>query len=198
MKFWNTPENVVKLFGISNELLEADLDRIEKEFQIDLGRIHRKGSDRDEKYYPQFEKGVREEAARMADHYEVFYCLEKSIRKLISDTLRAQEGPNWWATQRIPQIISTEVGKRMQREIDSGLTLRSDDPLDFTTFGELGEIIKNSWDLFGAIFDSPKAVEKVMTSLNHLRGPIAHCSPLAEDEVTRLRLSVRDWFRLME
>jgi hypothetical protein len=29
-------------------------------------------------------------------------------------------------------------------------------------------------------------------------GPIAHCAPLAEDEVVRLRLSVRDWFRLMQ
>jgi hypothetical protein len=27
---------------------------------------------------------------------------------------------------------------------------------------------------------------------------VAHCSPLAEDEVLRLKLSVRDWFRLME
>jgi hypothetical protein len=86
----------------------------------------------------------------------------------------------------------------MQREIDSANTPRSSDPLDFTTFGELGEIIKSNWDVFGAIFTSPKAVEKVMASLNMLRGPVAHCSPLAEDEVLRLRLSVRDWFRLME
>jgi hypothetical protein len=38
----------------------------------------------------------------------------------------------------------------------------------------------------------------VMSRLNTLRGPVAHCTPLAEDEVLRLRLSVRDWFRLME
>jgi Family of unknown function (DUF5343) len=37
-----------------------------------------------------------------------------------------------------------------------------------------------------------------MTSLNVLRGPIAHCCPLAEDEVARLRLALKDWFRLME
>ena len=37
-----------------------------------------------------------------------------------------------------------------------------------------------------------------MTSLNQLRGPIAHCSPLAEDEVVRLELTVKDWSRLME
>lgn len=35
-----------------------------------------------------------------------------------------------------------------------------------------------------------------MASLNSLRGPIVHRSPL-EDEVVRLRLGVRDGFRLM-
>lgn len=44
----------------------------------------------------------------------------------------------------------------------------------------------------------PKAFTKVMGNLNLLRGPIAHCSPLAEDEVVRLRLTLKDWFRLME
>ena len=86
----------------------------------------------------------------------------------------------------------------MQRERDSGMTMRSEDQLDFTTFGELAEIIKANWSIFGSIFNSVKAVEKVMNSLNALRGPIAHCTILAEDEALRLRLSVRDWFRLME
>ena len=134
----------------------------------------------------------------MAQHYEVFYSLEKSIRTLVSDTLEATDGASWWSTTRVPQKVKEEAEARMQREIDSGVTVRSDDPLDFTTFGELGEIIKTNWDLFGSIFSSPKALERVLANLNTLRGPVAHCSPLAEDEVLRLRLSVRDWFRLME
>jgi hypothetical protein len=86
----------------------------------------------------------------------------------------------------------------MQKEIDSGFTPRSEDEIDFTTFGELGEIVRGNWDSFDAIFSSEKAFTKIMTSLNMLRGPIAHCCPLAEDEIVRLRLTVKDWFRLME
>lgn len=52
--------------------------------------------------------------------------------------------------------------------------------------------------MFGALFKSEKAVTRIMANLNTLRGPIAHCTLLAEDEVVRLRLSVRDWFRQME
>ena len=135
----------------------------------------------------------------MAKHYEVFYCLEKSIRALVSNTLEtAEKAEHWWVLSRVPANVKTEVESRIQREVDTGMTRRSSDELDYTTFGELGVIITSNWDVFGGLFSSKKAVEKVMASLNSLRGPIAHCSPLAEDEVLRLQLTLRDWFRLME
>lgn len=189
-------ENTIKLFGIANQFTELALDKIEQEYKIDLGRKKIRG-EKDSVYYPQFQLEIRNEAKIMAKHYEIFYCLEKSIRDLISTTLETSIGENWWDT-KAPQIVKDEVKVRIQKEIDSGVTLRSDEPIDFTTFGELGEIIKSNWDIFGAIFNSKKAVERVMANLNTLRGPIAHCTRLAEDEVVRLQLSVRDWFRLME
>jgi len=135
----------------------------------------------------------------MARHYEVFYCLEKAIRILVSETIEtAEKTEDWWPTQRVPQNIKTEVAARIQKELDAGVTRRSMDELDYTTFGELSGIITANWDVFGSLFTSRKAVEKVMASLNSLRGPIAHCSVLAEDEKVRLQLTVRDWFRLME
>ena len=78
------------------------------------------------------------------------------------------------------------------------MTMRSESEIDYTTFGELGEIVRNNWVDFGSTFSSEKAFTNIMTSLNILRGPIAHCCPLADDEVVRLRLAVKDWFRLME
>lgn len=179
------------------QLAENDLDRIEREFSINLARSHQKSINQDSRYYPQIDMVIRNEASQMSKHYEVFYSLEKSIRNLLATSLEAVDA-NWWEGGRIPTTIKREAENRMQREIDSGMTPRSEEPIDFTTFGELSEIIKTNWDVFGAIFNSPKAVEKVMANLNTLRGPIAHCSPLADDEVVRLQLSVRDWFRLME
>ncbi|MGQ0551818.1 MAG: Swt1 family HEPN domain-containing protein [Planctomycetota bacterium] len=193
-----TLENRLKLFALSNQLLENDLDRVERDFSLDLQRGHQRTVERDETYYPQIDRAIRHEAARMARHYEVFYSLEKSIRTLVSETIEAVDGKSWWSGTRVPAKVKQETELRIQREIDSGVTVRSSDPLDYTTFGELGDIMKANWDVFGSIFSSPKALEKVMASLNTLRGPVAHCSPLAEDEIVRLRLSVRDWFRLME
>ena len=190
--------SALKLFAFNAHLAEVELDQIERQEQLDLGRRKASETEDAETYYPQFDQDLRAEAAEMAFHYQRFYCLERSIRRLITATLQASDGANWWSGTRVPPALQTEVAKRMQKEVDSAVTVRSSEPLDFTTFGELGEVIKSNWDLFGAIFNSQRAVEKVMANLNTLRGPIAHCSLLAADEVLRLDLSMKDWFRLME
>jgi hypothetical protein len=188
-------EDRIKLFGMSQSLVERELDKVEQAQQIDLQRQEK--DDKDEDYYPQFDLVLRTESAQMAKHYEVFYCLEKSIRKLISETLESSYGENWWEL-RVPDKVKENVKTNMQREIDSGICLRSEHEIDFSNFGELGEIVRSNWDDFDAIFTSEKAFSKIMTSLNMLRNPIAHCCPMAEDEVIRLQLTLRDWFRLME
>lgn len=184
-------------FAMANQLAEVGLGAVEKKYGVDLGRRPRE-EELDENYFPQFDQAVRDEAAEMSRHYEVFYCLERTIRSLISDTISAAEGPNWWDSGRVPAKLKADVESRVQRETDSAVTLRSNAPIDYTTFGELGELIRSNWDLFGSMFASQRAVERVLANLNILRGPIAHCSLLVEDEVIRLELSLRDWFRLME
>ncbi|WP_374324764.1 Swt1 family HEPN domain-containing protein [Aquipseudomonas alcaligenes] len=189
----------IKAFGMTNQMITEDLHRIGSAHSVDLGHAPVVGQAVEDIYYPQFNSSVRAEAAEMSRHYEVFYCLEKTIRELVSDTIEAAENTSaWWQTARVPPNIKAEVSSRMQKELDSAMTRRSSDELDYTTFGELSQLITTNWDIFGGIFSSRKAVEKVMASLNSLRGPIAHCSPLAEDEVLRLQITVRDWFRLME
>ena len=199
MKKQSNYSQVIKSFGMTNMLLEADLDRIEREHDIDLGRRHNPEKEIEDSYYPQFDQELRAEANNMANHYQLFYCLEKTIRSLISDVLfSVDEDENWWDKDFVPENLKNEVKKRIKKEREAAVTARSSDPIDYTTFGELGEIIKSNWSLFGSVFNDIKAVEKVMSNLNSLRNPIAHCSPLAEDEVLRLELSLRDWFRIMD
>lgn len=194
-------EEKVKSFGMTNMLIETELDSIENKFDIKLRDSSYSSSetiDIEEAYFPQFEEELRNEAAYMARNYELFYCLEKTIRNQISGLLESTKGEGWWNNTVIPQHIVGEVKKRVLREREAGITPRSFEPLDYTNFGELGEIIKMNWGIFASIFNNIKAVEKVMFNLNTLRNPIAHCSLLAEDEKLRLELSLRDWFRLAE
>ena len=190
-------KNHIRAFGMSGYLVTDELRGVEEKYNIDLGHVRSGAEQQEAQYYPQFEQTVRAEAALMSQHYELFYCLETSIRKLIFDTLTDDSGPKWWESDRVSEKIRADVVSRIQREVDSGITRRSDNEIDYTTFGELSVIITGNWEIFGAIFNSRRAVERVMSSLNLLRGPIAHCCPITEDEVDRLNLTVKDWFRTM-
>ncbi|MGZ5528305.1 MAG: Swt1 family HEPN domain-containing protein, partial [Limisphaerales bacterium] len=183
-------EHFVRAFGMSGFQITSELQNLEKKFNLEFGHTKGQGKQAEADLYPQFEKEVRIEAAEMASHFEAFYCLEKSIRKMITETMAEALGSTWWDSGKLPQAVGQEVQARIKKEIDSGFSRRSLDKLDYTTFGELTDIIISNWDLFGSIFSSRRAVERVLSNLNTLRNPIAHCSRLSDDEVLRLQLTV--------
>jgi len=188
---------MLRAFGMSGAQICDELRALNAEFNIDLGHASSPQQKDDDLNLALFEQSVQAEAAEMGRYYELFYCLEKSIRKLIAENLKEGAGTNWWDTERVPDAIKEEVKKRRKAELDSGITSRSDDEIDFTTFGELEVLITKNWDLFGVLFDSQRAVQRVMNSLNLLRAPIAHCCPYSEDEKDRLKLTVKDWIRML-
>lgn len=187
----------IQLFQMRNMLLENSLDNLEKEYDIDLGRNVDTALDKNPDYYPQFEIDLRNEAKIMSSHYEAFYCLERSIRRLITEKMTDFYDSNWWE-DKVKEDIQKNVESNIKREIDAGITPRSEAPIDYTTFGELGDIVRKNWEAFDDLFNSQKAFNRIMTNLNILRGPIAHSCPLHKSEALRLGLTIEDWFRLME
>ena len=185
----------IKLFVLANSLTENHLDKVERELDVDLGRKE-KAPIKEQDYYAQFDASFRQEAKEMAKHYEVFYCLEKSIRSLIVQLMKEKYSDNWWDL-KVRDDIKKNVEANIKREAESGFSERSELKIDYTTFGELTVIVQDNWEAFTDLFKNPKAFSKIMSSLNQLSGPIAHCCPLAEDEIVRLNLAVKDWFRLM-
>jgi hypothetical protein len=177
-------------------LIEAGLDAVEEEFNVTLRDKREQSEVIDETYYPQFDEKYRLEASAMAANFRIFYCLENSIRELIAEALEDHYKNGWW-TDGVPPNVREAAEKLRQKEIDMGAVPRSDNLLDYTTFGELSVIIEQNKEAFEGRFTSFKAVNKVLWQLNMLRGPIAHCKPLAEDEVLRLHLTLRDWFRAL-
>lgn len=190
-------QDKIKLFRISHEIIESELNKVESFHNIDLGRNKENDDEKDQEYYPQFDESVRKEAKTMGFYYELVYCLENSIRRLITDKMEAEHSSNWWE-QKVPDVVKKTAEDNIKKEKDAGITLRSTEKIDYVNFGELKVIVDNNWDTFSDTFNSQRAFDKIMSILNTLRAPIAHCSPLADDEIVRLKLSVKDFFRLME
>ena len=191
----------LKLFCMDRSLAYAELSAVASTLDHEIVPTRSEGPDRDRTFYPQFPSSLRSAASSMAEHYEIFYCLENFIRELVRERLEEDFGLDWWDVEEprvvVPPSVKENAERNLKRESDAAVTARSSELIDYTTFGELSTIIDSNWETFGDLFNSRKGTISVLARLNLLRGPIAHCSELSEDEVLRLRLTLADWFRLM-
>ena len=185
--------NELKLFSMKNLLLESDLINIEKS-GIEIGHVQTLKKD-EVVDLELFEFDIRKQARKMADFYVIYYALENSIRRLISETLKENYGSNWWE-DKIPKDVREEIHKRQEKEKDSVISMRSDDYLAYTNFGELIQIFEANWDDFSAIIRSKKAMKQILSQFNMLRNVIAHSCELIDDEITRFELLIKDWMRI--
>jgi hypothetical protein len=191
------PDGLIRAFGMTGLQISSSMSQIESEFGVQLGHDTSPRGRKTEDY-EQFEAALRAEASRMSEFYEVFYCLENSIRTLVGDIMVEAEGADWWSGNRVDaDRIRKPAEQSRKKEIDSGVTPRSDRLIDYTTFGQLSQLITDNWELFEPVFQSKTAVSNVSNQLNLLRGPIAHCNPTDELEQDRLNLAVRSWFKIM-
>jgi len=194
----NRPDGLIRAFGMSGLQIVSDLQEVEDKNGIDLGIVSKSAKSRKVSEYEQFEADLRQEAARMSEFYEVFYCLENSIRKLVKGIMVEVEGADWWKSERVDENkIRKEAERRHKKEVNSGITPRSEEMIDYTTFGELSQLITDNWSIFEPVFSSKTAVSNIANQLNLLRGAIAHCNSTDELEQDRLNLAVRSWFKLM-
>ena len=76
------------------------------------------------------------------------------------------------------------------------MSIRSDDPLSYTNFGELIVILDANRNDFSDTMRSQKSMHEVLGQFNKLRNIIAHSCELKEDDITRIELLIKDWFRI--
>lgn len=187
--------NDLELFILKCPVIELNLRRALSELdEAAFSKIEADESITD--YVKQFDIENRLRAKKMSRYYELFYMLENDVRRIIAETLEDAHGSDWWNVCVEPNI-KDEVDKNKRREADAGISLRSEANIDYTTFGQLGDIIKKNWPDFAGMLSNQSALSRVVFQLNMLRAAIAHCGVLADDEVDRLKLVIKDWFRVL-
>ena len=196
-----TTEGEVELFVLKSAVITKELRAVFTSNHVGnvRGALEAQADSLVNEYLRQVDFETLADAERMSEFYKLFYALENDIRDLIEATMIDSKGDEWWQTA-VPQFVRDNAQKNSDREAAEGLPPRSERMLDYTTFGELGEILKENWDVFSGMFSnaSRNRVLRVINRLNLVRGPIAHCNFLPEEEAIRLKLAVRDWYKLME
>jgi len=180
------------LFAMKNIRLEEDLINLEK-MGIELGHITT--LENKELIDPElFEFDIRKSAIKTTEHFHLYFCIENTIRRMIKQTMLEKYGPNWWDLAKLPEGVKNNVQDNIKRENDSLMTSRSkDDPLAYTTLGELLQIIQENWEDFADQLKSKKAVSSILFQLNQIRVAVAHSNELSEHDANRLEILIKDW-----
>jgi hypothetical protein len=135
------------------------------------------------------------DAKRMASIYVVFYCLENSVRSLITERLIERHGVDWW-TKCVPSKIRESVDKlKVQEEKNRYHTQRSTSAIGYTMFGNLAQIIISQWDDFSDLFPTQAWINSRFSDLEMSRNIIMHTGVLPEIEIERIESICRDWLR---
>jgi len=188
-------EDQILLFRFRNQMLEGELDKIERS-GIPIG--HRQHFEKDKLVDTDlFEPEILQKAKKMADFYVLYYTLENSVRKLIADVLSEKHGVDWWE-KRVPEGIKNNVKTLQKEEKDTPVSIRSEDNLSYTDFGELIGIFDHNWKDFASILRSQKSVRVTLSQFNNIRNVIAHSCELNDDEIQRFKLLINDWLRIQQ
>lgn len=194
-------EKIAELFTLKNAAITADLSRVSDEQNLSKLKsdVERATDAMIAPHLSQVDFAIRASSIRMAEFYQIFYMLENDIRQFVYGVLVDTYEKEWWE-KRVPDAVKSYAKSNKDKESKEGLLPRSKNPIDYLTFGHLGEIIKFNWDIFAGLFPNCEVdrMERVISRLNIARGPIAHCGYLPEDEVVRLKLAIRDWYALSE
>ena len=183
----------LKIFGMQNLQVESDLLKIESS-GIDIK--HSQTLEKKEIVDIElFEEDIRNQAIKMSAFYYLYFCIENSVRNLIKGRLQEKYKASWWE-QKIPQDVKDNVEKLRKEEQDTPNSIRSEEPIYYTNFGDLIKIIESNWNDFSDTLRSKKSAIDALRLLNRMRNPIAHSCELEDDEIQRFQLAIKDWQRI--
>lgn len=140
--------------------------------------------------------GAVHSAISAADSYKLVFVFENYLRKLVVDVLSEDPAVNWW--DRLPKDVQDEVSKLEQtEEAKTWMALGSRDKSALLTYPQLLRVMEHNWKDFFEDTVRDKSLIQEARTIGHLRNTICHMSAISEEEVDRVRQTIRDWFRMV-
>ncbi len=131
-----------------------------------------------------------------ASAYRLFFVFESYLRELIVEVLSVDGKESWW--DKVPSDIQGEVAKLEETEEMKGwMALGSRDKSALMTLPQLLRVIDVNWKgAFDEVVRDKSLVQEARL-IGHLRNTICHMSPISDEELARVRQTMRDWFRVV-
>lgn len=136
------------------------------------------------------------DAMHAAEAYKLFFVFEWYLRELIVEVLTDDSGSTWW--DKIPTNIQDEIRHlEKNEEAKSWMSIGSRDKSALMTYPQLLSIIDSCWKTHFIDVVRDKVLIQEARAISHLRNTICHMTDVSEEEVQRIRQTIKDWFRMV-
>ncbi len=134
-------------------------------------------------------------AQTMAIVYTAIAAFENSVRSLVIKTLQDKYKEEWW-DKGASQGVRERAQKRMEDEqVAKWHSQRGQDPVNYTTFSDLKNIMQNNWDAFEDLIGNLPWASGIFEVIERSRNVIMHSGMLERADIERLGVNIRDWVK---
>ena len=137
---------------------------------------------------------VVKQASEAAEAYKLFFIFETYLRELVVEVLSKDGQEEWW--EKLPKDVQDEVERLADtEETKSWMALGSRDKSALMTYPQLLRTIDHCWKgSFEDLIRDRMLVQQARL-IGHLRNTICHMTTIPEEEMARIKQTMRDWFR---
>lgn len=132
-------------------------------------------------------------SAEAATAYRMFFVFEGYLRDFVVTTLSVGD-KTWW--EHVPKDVQDDVVKLEDtEEAKSWMALGSRDKSSLMTYPQLLRVIEHNWKSHFEELLRDRALVQQARLIGHLRNTICHMSNISDEELERVKQTIRDWFR---
>ena len=126
--------------------------------------------------------------------YQAIHTFENMIRKMVVKAMDEKYHLDWW--EHVSESIQKKVSARKEEERKiKWHASRGSSEIFYCDFGDLSAIICSNWELFEELLRNQEWVKQLLLALEKSRNVIMHGGNLAQEDIERIGVHIRDWLR---
>jgi hypothetical protein len=144
--------------------------------------------------YDMLDSDLLADAQRMSIVYSAIHSFENAVRQLVQKGMAEAHGETWWS--QVPDKIQKKVKSRMEEDAKFRWHgTRGGSEITYCDFGDLSSVIVTQWNVFENVLSDMEWSKAILNTLEKSRNIIMHGGILANEDIERIGMNIRDWIR---
>jgi hypothetical protein len=148
---------------------------------------------RDHDLFVPVQEHIRSASFQMQRCFRILFVLENFVRDFITTRLQEVDGDDWFANRASMPMKQKVEGRKQKEDANAWHAGRDEAPIYYLDFGDLAQLITTHWIVFKDLLPDQHWVQSRMQEAERSRNVIAHTNVLAQQEINRLEMYLRDW-----